>query len=385
MADKFAQLLRELGSRNARLTKDNDHELRFASGGRIIALPSSGGRSYSGNVFLDEFAYHEHAAKVWDSAAPVITLGYRIRVVSTPNGVGNDFHELTQIASGMKPAVKNPWAFYEIPISVAIEQGYPVDLDDCWGLAKGDPRLFDQMFNCSFLDSVLQYIPTSLIDECSTNEPLTDETSALYYAGLDIGRTADLTCLVIIRRSLPSGMMRVVHVETMKRTDQEGLEAMVARAFAKYKIKRLGVDATGLGTFPAEQIKKRHSEKYDVPHRRPRVELITFGPKTKEALATGLYTAMTNEQLILPASDAALPHRAVDGPRVEGHAINAPGTAQQLRREIASIQRVITSAANVQYVTPSTSEGHADRAWALMLAVHSVDAVHPMVRALMKR
>jgi len=381
-AAKFATLLREMGSKLAEQTKTTERELRFASGGRIVALPAIGGRGFSGNVVLDEFAYHEHAEKVWDAAAPVITLGYRLRVVSTPNGVGNSFHNLYRIASGQRPDVPNPWKLYEIPIQRALDDGFRVDMATLWGLANGDARLFEQMYNCSFLDSVLQYIPTGLIDECSTTEPLTEESNAVHYAGLDIGREVDLTALVVVRQSVPSGKLRVVHVETMKRTDQGGIDDMVARAFATYKLKRLGIDSTGLGAFPAQAIKKRHSERYDVAHRRPRVELIDFGLKSKEALATGLYSAMSSETLTLPASDAALPYRALPVPRRDGHTINAPGTAAQLRRELASIQRVITSAANIQYVTPRTSEGHADRAWALMLAVHSVDAVHPALRRL---
>jgi phage FluMu gp28-like protein len=177
-----------------------------------------------------------------------------------------------------------------------------------------------------------------------------------------------------------------VHVETMKRTDGEGLAAMIDRAFARYKLKRLCIDSTGLGTFPSEAIKKKHSEKIDVAHRRPRVECIDFTPNSKEQLATGLYTTMSNQLVQLPSNDNALPCEVAFDPVVQRkYTINAPGTAAALKREIASVQRIVTTSGNVTYSTPRTSDGHADRAWALMLALHARSATNPMIDALRSR
>lgn len=377
---RHAYVLQKLGSLMASTLKSNSNEIVFNSGGRILALPSSGGRSFSGNVFLDEFAYQEQATKVWDAAAPVTLLGHKMRVVSTPNGIGNEFHQLWERATKTDDAGKpvSPWVPHEIPLSVALAQGYPVDIQHCWELAKGDPRLFEQMFNCSFLDNVLQYIPGEVIAECCTDDVLTAVPGGEHFAGLDIGRTNDLTALVVIR--VVNGIRYVVHVETMKRTDSDGLEAMVSRAFAKYKLRRLCIDSTGLGSFPSERIKKQHSEKIDVAHRRPRVECIDFTPNSKEALATGLYAAMTDGTVKLPASDAALPS-FMSGE----NEVNASGVAGLLRKEIASVRRVITSSANVRYETPHTADGHGDRAWALMLALHACSTPNPMIEALRKR
>lgn len=376
-------VLQKLGSTMARTVRANSSEIVFATGGRILALPSSGGRGFSGNVFLDEFAYQEHSGKVWDAAAPVTLLGHKMRVVSTPNGIGNDFHQLWEraIATDVEPAPglehlgkqKSAWRTHEIPLSLALAQSYPVDLQHCWELAKGDPRLFEQMFNCSFLDNILQYIPGEVIAECLSAEVLNAGDpieGGEYYAGLDIGREADLTCLIVLRMNGRRATM--VFLKTMKRTDSDGLEEMVSAAFKKYKLKRLCIDSTGLGTFPADRIKKQHSERIDVPHRRPRVEAINFGPKSKESLATGLYAAMTGGNLVLPATDASMPGCE-------------PNTAKNIQKEIASIRRIITSSANIQYETPHTSEGHGDRAWALMLALHACSTPNPMIEALRKR
>jgi phage FluMu gp28-like protein len=389
---RHTRILQGLGSECAKTRKKSTKEIVFASGGRVKSLPSSGGRGYTGNVLLDEFAYQQHATKVWDATAPVALLGHKIRVVSTPNGIGNEFHDLWEIATNpdrrttMIEGASLPWSPHEIPIELAISQGYDVNIAKCWAMAKGDPRLFAQMFNCSFLDNVLQYIPNDVITSCLATEGFDVPAEGEFYGGLDIGREADLSCLVILHRV--KGICYVVHIEVMKRTDSDGLEAMVDRAFARYKLRRLCIDATGLGSFPAERIKKKHSERIDVAHRRPRVEPINFTPTTKEAMCTGLYAAMTGQLLRLPATDAQLKKRAdldTSTTPPSRYVINEAGSAKKLRLEIASVQRIISNAGNVQYVTPRTNDGHADRAWALMLALLARSTTNPMIDALRSR
>lgn len=334
------EVLAELGSRMA-LTrkKDNATELDFASGGRVIALPATGGRSFSGNVFLDEHAYQEHEAKVWDSAVAVTMHGFRVRVASTPNGVGNGFANL------WRDAKKLGWSKHEIPLQRALDEGMVVDLDDCWKMAKGDPRLFDQFFNCKFLDGEQQYIPTHAITEAT--EVGQYPTQGYAFAGLDIGRTADLTALYVIRQGL-DGKWRIVHHETCKRTMQQDIDRLVDGAFSRFNLRRLCVDSSGLGAFPAEQIQRRHG--------RARVEPVVFTMPVKEDLATILYGAIVSNQLKLPQAD------------------------ELLRSDLCALRRIITEAGNVRYDAPHTDEGHADRAWALALAL-SAAGLQPLSKA----
>ena len=331
-ARKHAGVLEKLGSRMARVTgKDNDNEVGFASGGRIIALPSSGGRSFTGNVFLDEYAYQENAKKVWDAAAAVTLLGHKLRIASTPNGVGNDFHAIWKKAS--RPGSR--WSAHEIPIETAIAQGFPVDMAKCWELAKGDPRIFDQLFRCSFLDNEFQYIPSALLDAASTEDaaPARGET----YAGLDVGRTNDLTALVVVRDE-GDGVLWVVSVEVRRRTEAEDLEELAALAITSFGARRLCIDSTGMGAFPASSLQKKFG--------RHRVEPVSFTLQMKETLATGLFQRFAEQRLRIPRADKAL------------------------RDDVCAIRRMVTAAGNVRYDAPTTDEGHADRAWALALAVH---------------
>jgi phage FluMu gp28-like protein len=342
-AKNHAAMLRDFGSKWAEVRgKDSAEEVRFSSGGRLIALPqTSAGRSFSGNVFLDEFAYLARPKEVWDGAAAVTLHGYRMRVASTPNGVGNEFHRLAT-----DPVQHSGWAIHEIPIQRAIADGMRVDISRCWKMAKGDRRLYSQLFECKFLDGQLQYIPTDAIEACKRSDLYTYDGE--YYAGLDIGRTNDLTALVIVR--LVGEVAYLVALHTCKRTDQAALDELVQYAFLRYNVAKLAVDATGMGAFPAENMQREYG--------RTRVLPIQFTKQSKEDLASTMFQFFVSGNVLVPERDESAPDFE-------------PGGAEALTTDVCSVQRIITSAGNIRYDAPHTDDGHADRAWALALALHA--------------
>lgn len=329
---KHATALERLGSQWAK-PEITLSQIRLASGGRVLALPaSSGGRSYSGNVILDEVAYQQRPEMVWDGAGGTVMHGYKLRALSTPNGVGNFWHALWT-----DPKQHAGYSLHEVTIDEAIEQGLKVDLDECWRMARNDPRVFDQLFRCSFIDSAQQYIPSEAIEACSVED--------LYcyggecYAGLDIGKTSDRTELVIIRKGM-DGTMWQQFVGSCKRTSWDDIRRLVAKAFSReYQCRRLCVDASGLGAFPAEELQRAYGEHL--------VEAVNFTASVKEDLATTLYSAFMERRIRIDRND------------------------ETMRNDVRSLRRIVTSAGNVRYDAPHTREGHADRAWALALAVHS--------------
>ena len=70
------------------------------TGSRIIGLPANPdtARGYSGNIVLDEFAFHGDAHKIYAACFPIITRGYSIEVISTPNGTAGKFYEIAKNA-----------------------------------------------------------------------------------------------------------------------------------------------------------------------------------------------------------------------------------------------------------------------------------------------
>ena len=329
---KHADALTRLGSEWARVKAVSSTRITLRSGATITALPStSGGRGAAGNVLLDEAAYYEHADEVWDAASATVFHGYKLRVMSTPNGVGGLFYELVT-----DPARSKGYTMHRVSLADARADGLKADDAQLWAAVRGDERLFNQQYMCSFLDGEEQYIPTSLIDACTI-----DSTELMVpapcFAGYDVGLVNDLGALVALQQTSDRRVWVKTPV-TCKRTDWEGQQRIIAQAFSDWNINRLCIDSTGLGSVPAEMLQKLLGKH--------RVEPVVFTMQSKEVLATGLYQAFADGMIRIPRDEA-------------------------LRRDICSLRRVITAAGNVRYDAPRTGEGHADRAWALALAIHA--------------
>lgn len=337
-ADRHLTALTMLGSQWAVPVGRSRESLRMKSGGRVLALPAtSGGRSFSGNVLLDEFAYHQRPEEVWDGAGGTVLHGYKLRVMSTPNGIGNLWYELWN-----DPKQHKGYRLHEVTLDDAMRDGLRVSVEACWKQARNDPRIFDQLFRCKFLDNDMQYIPSELLRAAQVErDQLPDEGPC--YAGIDIGETRDRTVLVVVRRK--SKTRAVVHVESHQRTDDDLLDSLASKAITQYGAKRVCIDATGMGSIPAHRMRKKFGGSL--------IEPIWFTNEVKEDLATGLYAVVAGGELMLPRE----------------YRFGAEDEAQLLRDDVCSIRRTVTAAGTVRYEAPRTSKGHADRAFALMLAL----------------
>ena len=79
------------------LRKENQGELAFANGSRIVSLPAnpSTGRSMAAtDVYLDEFAFCAYDTLIYDSIIGTISTGGSMTILSTPNGRANMFFRL---------------------------------------------------------------------------------------------------------------------------------------------------------------------------------------------------------------------------------------------------------------------------------------------------
>lgn len=76
----------------------------FTNGSRIKSIPAnrSTGRGFAANrIYLDEFAYAEYADDIYQSVDPAVSQGGYITIGSTPNGIGNLFHQLLRRRRGV--------------------------------------------------------------------------------------------------------------------------------------------------------------------------------------------------------------------------------------------------------------------------------------------
>lgn len=317
---------------------DNTEEIRWRSGGSVIAIAANPrtARSYHGDLWLDEFHYHQDAAALWKAAAPMATRGdWRIRVFSTPNGAQGLFYDWCE---NQPPG----WAFHRVSLDDAERDGLRVDRAALLSLVNGDDRVFGEAYLCRFLDADLQYIPTALADAAwrwKGERP--DLTGSPLFAGLDVGRTQDLT--VLTPAALRERVAWIVATLTAKRTAFKQQRQMIFRAHERLGWERLAVDATGLGSQLAEELAESFGES--------EVEQVTFTADVKADLATRVFRWLRDGRIRFERNEAG----------------------RLLHAETLAVRRKITAAGNVTYVSPQTAAGHGDRFWSMALALRAAD------------
>jgi phage FluMu gp28-like protein len=82
-----------------------------------------------------------------------------------------------------------------------------------------------------------------------------------YFAGIDIGRNRDLTCIWICEdvSTSKAPMLITRHIETMSKVEFAAQEKRIAETLTKWKPRHCMIDGTNVGAMLAENLEKRFS------------------------------------------------------------------------------------------------------------------------------
>jgi len=326
-------------------------ELTYPGGSRVIVVSGNpdAAAGYTGNVWWDEVGLTKRARELFGTAFPVASRGaYRFIMTSTPRaGFWKQRWDKAQAPS-------SAWSTDCVTIHEAIAQGCPMD-GAALRLALGDDLRWRQDYLCEDVDDDICWLPWELIvnvtdARCTIGAAgpvaamgpgaakrdaaaAAEETTATY-AGWDVARWHDLSVLYLLERV--GGLLLTRGVVVMQRMPFEQQIAMVSAVVgAAPKFARLCIDATGMGEMVAEQAQRRIG----------RVEGVKITGPVKEVLAGDLRRMLEDRTVRLPDDDA-------------------------LRADLHSVHRTTTAAGNPRF--EGEAEGsHADRFWALTLAVHA--------------
>ena len=314
--------------------KETVLEVHFPGGSRIVALSASpdAARGFGGNLVFDEFAFHRDSRRIWAAGFPVAARGgHKIRVISTPNGKGNKFYELMT-------AEDSRWSRHVVDIYEAVRQGLDVDIDELRaGMADEDG--WAQEFELRWLDEASAWLSYELIADAEL--PGCGEPSAyqggLAYVGVDIAARNDLFVIWVLERVGDRLLTREVIAE--KRIAFAEQDRLLDEVFDRYHVVRLCMDQTGMGEKPVEDAIRRYG--------RARVEGVLFSSSAKLDLATGLKEALEDRRVRLPQGD------------------------RLLRQDLHAIRSVVGPTGTRRLIADGDTDGHADRFWALALAVRA--------------
>lgn len=337
--------------------------LEFASGRRIHSMSSNPDAQAGkrGTRVLDEFALHPDPRRLYSVAYPGITWGGQLEIISTHRGANNFFNELVrEIREKGNP--KN-FSLHRVTLQDALEQGFLQKLK--MKLPTGDPRQdmddaayydfirascadeesFQQEYCCVPADDVSAFLGWDIIGACEYDESESWKASLSnaksfgsnpLYLGVDVGRDHDLTVLWLVE--LAGDVVRTRLVECLKAMPFSQQEAVLYQLLSLPNLRRACIDQSGLGRQFAERAVERFG--------RYRVEGITFTNQTKEALAYPLRAAFEDRKVRIPAD-------------------------KHIRADLRAIRRESTSSGHVRFSADRGRNGHADRFWALALALHA--------------
>lgn len=314
----------------------NALEVILAGGSKITALPANPdtARGFSANVFLDEFAFHADSRAIWKALFPVISAGFKLRVVSTPNGKGNKFYEL------MTDVTNKAWSRHTADIYTAVADGLPRDIDELKeGL--GDDDAWAQEYELKWLDEASAWLSYDLIDKVEhPNAGNSDNyTGGACFVGVDIGIRNDLFVIWVVEQV--GDVFWTRDIVARQRISFAEQDALLDEVFENYRVIRCCIDQTGLGEKPVEDAKYRYGSS--------RVEGVVFSPSTKLILATTGKQAFEDNRLRIPMGDMAL------------------------RTDLHKLQKVTSPTGTPRFVAESDNNGHADRTWALFLALYGAN------------
>lgn len=349
--------------------KISAYVLQFANSRRIHSMSSNPDAQAGkrGGRVLDEFALHPDPRKLYSIAYPGITWGGQLEIVSTHRGSANFFNELVQEIKHKG----NPKRFslHTVTLQNALDEGFLFKLQQALPpdspihemdeaeyfdfIRRGcaDEEQFLQEYCCVPADDAGAFLTYDEIARCEypANEPWQMTADGIcpdgrkagnLYIGVDIGRQHDLTVIWVLERINGRLFTRLV-VELKKRpfAFQEGeLYPLIGLPMTR----RCCIDATGLGM----QFAERAKEKYGY-----RVEEVRFSPQVKEALAYPVRSAVEDLSVRIPSS-------------------------QDIRSDLRAIKKTVTAAGNIRFDADRGANGHADRFWALALAIHAASGPH---------
>ncbi|MBS9781104.1 MAG: terminase family protein [Gammaproteobacteria bacterium] len=325
----------------------NALEVTFKGGSKITALPANPdtARGFSANVFLDEFAFHKDSREIWKALFPVISAGWKLRVVSTPNGKGNKFYELMTDKSPHSPLSKGGqggiWSRHTTDIYQAVADGLPRDIEE---LKQGlnDIDAWQQEFELQWLDEAHAWLPYDLIDSVEHFQAGKPENynGNPCFVGVDIGIRNDLFVIWVCESV--GDVLWTRQIIALKKASFAEQEARLDDVFRKYNVVRCCIDQTGLGEKPVEDAQRKHGSM--------RVQGVIFSQSSKLMLATEGKEAFEDKRIRIPQGDKVL------------------------REDLHKVKKTTGATGVPRFVAESDGSGHADRTWACFLAVHAASS-----------
>ncbi len=326
--------------------------LRMASGRQILAMTSAPrafrSRGRPGDLaIVDEAAFVDNLPEVLKAALAFRTWGGRVRIISTHNGEASAFAALVRdVGEGVTPGSVHRVTLKDAltdglyrricevtgqPWSIEAEAAWEAALRAQYGSNAGEE------LDCIPSAGSGAWLAWELIraaEDADAGDP-EGYAGGHMYIGVDVARRRDLWVAAVLEQA--GDVLWVRELRAARNIPFSEQRQIISALAKRYRPLRICVDQTGMGEAVVEQLQDDHGPL--------RVEgVLMTGPRRLD-VATALREALEDRRLRIPADDDL---------RSDLHSIRAEAGPTGAARLMAE---------------RSGTDGHADRFWALALAV----------------
>ena len=334
---------------------------------KVLAANPRTARGFSGDLILDEFAFHEDSNAIWEAAEPILSSNpdFLCRIASTGNGTSNMFYRMATEGFFKVSKVRRSDAWRMGVKIYDAKTRKPITPDEARAQAL-DKAAYDQNYECAFSSESGALLTWAMINEATlgrSDEDIYDgmpddlldklPKDANLYVGMDVAATHDFTVITIL-----NVIGRTLHVPAIIRIRNARLpaqKAVLLPILADKRVKRAAIDSTGIGLGLVQDMEDEFRGKV------LGVNFATTEPVTRRIQAEGR-KAPTARVTEIMATDLAEAH--------EDKRLSYPCDAI-MRDDLRKPHKVTSASGRVSIAAESTQTGHADHFWSLALALRA--------------
>ena len=334
---------------------------------KVLAANPRTARGFSGDLILDEFAFHEDSSAIWEAAEPILSSNpdFLCRIASTGNGTSNMFYRMATEGFFKVSKVRRSDAWRMGVKIYDAKTRKPITPDEARAQAL-DKAAYDQNYECAFSSESGALLTWAMINEATlgrSDEDIYDgmpddlldklPKDASLYVGMDVAATHDFTVITIL-----NVIGRTLHVPAIIRIRNARLpaqKAVLRPILADKRVKRAAIDSTGIGLGLVQDMEDEFRGKVQG------VNFATTEPVTRRIQAEGR-KAPTARVTEIMATDLAEAH--------EDKRLSYPCDAI-MRDDLRKPHKVTSASGRVSIAAESTQTGHADHFWSLALALRA--------------
>ncbi len=354
-----------------KMVRDSLLSVEFDSGARLLSLPARPPRGKSRmNIYLDEFAHVMFDKDIYTAALPVISKGGRLRIGSSPMGASGRFWEVFSESLQKYPGYnrkQTPWwecysfssnpgeARKVAPGLLTAERVERYGKDRIRAICGNMPEEdFRQEYECEFVDESTSWITWEEIKAiqdpklfCMMVSGVDNAIRAInrvksqignieqvQVAGVDIGRTRNTTEIYVVGL-VHTGQMPLRLAITLDNVDFQQQADVLCAVCRHLPIATMWMDQNGIGRNLAETVSGYYPGK---------AQGVDFTNASKALWAANAKMLIQQRKPIIPSD-------------------------RELAYQLHSIKKRVTPSRNVTFDTDANEKHHADRAWALFLAL----------------